>query len=63
MIKVSQQVYDGLEACRSSGAYNMFDYKSVAKWCLNNGYDDTYHWMLAHKSEYVEGIFAGFEVE
>ena len=60
--KVSEDVLEGIKAVRDSGALNMFDYKGVMAMAESLGFDETAAWMRAHKKEYAEGIFQGFEI-
>lgn len=60
-VKVSQAVYDGLEAIRSSGATNMFMHHTVLELAEEWGYDDTALWLMDNKEIYAGGIFRGFE--
>lgn len=62
MIKVSEEVYEGLETVRESGETNMFDYNSVIAIASREGYVDTVVWLMEHKNEYIQGVFQGFEV-
>lgn len=61
-IKVTQEVFDGLEAVREFGATNMFDQEAVIELAKSIGFDETAEWVQTHKREYATGIFQGFEV-
>ncbi|MFC4767178.1 DUF5049 domain-containing protein [Effusibacillus consociatus] len=62
MVQVSQKVFDGLEAVRSSGVTNMLDYGAVMYYAAKWGYTETVLWMQDHKRDYIQGIFEGFEI-
>ena len=65
MIKVSQEIFEGLDAVRESGLVNMFDKRGVAKIAKTMGYDETVEWLKSEegKSLYSQGIMEGFEAE
>lgn len=62
-MKVTKEVFTGLEAVRLSGATNMLAYPTVMKIAQMMGFEETHNWLTAHKKEYCEGVFEGFEVE
>lgn len=62
-IRVPKNVLDGLEAVRQSGLTNMLDRPVVARLTEEMGFEDAAEWVEAHRKEYAEGIFRGFEVE
>jgi len=62
-IKVPKDVLDGLEAVRLSGLTNMMDRPVVARLADEMGFDTAAEWVEAHRKEYAEGIFRGFEAE
>jgi hypothetical protein len=63
LIQVPKKVYEGLEAVRSSGVTNMFDYPKVIYFAGEWGYEETVQWLKEHKKEYSLGVFQGFEIE
>jgi hypothetical protein len=62
-IKVPENVLEGLEAVRKSGATNMLDRNMVARLAMDMKFYETALWIDEHKKEYAEGIFKGFVVE
>lgn len=60
-VKVSSEIYSGLEAVRRSGLTNMFAYKDVAHIADSMGFTEAHDWILENPRTYSEGIFAGFE--
>ena len=62
-IRVPKDVLDGLEAVRQSGLTNMLDRPVVARLAEEMGFEDAAEWVEAHRKEYAEGIFRGFEAE
>jgi hypothetical protein len=62
-IRVPKAVLDGLEAVRQSGLTNMLDRPVVARLAEEMGFEDAAEWVGAHRKEYAEGIFRGFEAE
>jgi len=62
-IRVPKNVLDGLEAVRQSGLTNMLDRPVVARLAEEMGFDTAAEWVEAHRKEYAEGIFRGFEAE
>jgi hypothetical protein len=61
-VQVTRDVFEGLEACRKSGEYNMFEFNSVTRWCLDHQYFNSVIWMTDNKKEYEKAIFEGFEI-
>ena len=61
-IKVPKKVKEGIDAVRDSGLTNMFDRPYVEKLCESMGYRKAAKWIQRNKTEYVTGIFEGFEV-
>ena len=62
-IYLSEEVADGLEACRQSGAHNMFDRNGVMQWLNINNYHAAVCWVADNKGLYSQLIFNGMEVE
>jgi len=62
MIQVPKHIYQGLEAVRLSGATNMLDVPKVIQYAERLGFPETAQWIREHRSQYVEGVFQGFEV-
>ena len=60
-IRVPKHVLDGLEAVRQSGLTNMLDRPVVARLAEEMGFEGAARWVEAHRKEYAEGIFRGFE--
>ncbi len=58
---VSQEVLDGLEAVRRSGASNMLDRPVVTLLAEQMGFTETAEWIRANPAEYARGVFRGFE--
>jgi len=63
MVKVPQEIYDGLEQIRSSCEINMFDRSGVQAIANREEMYALVTWIEDHKDEYVDGIFSGFEAE
>ena len=61
-VKVSQKVFDGLEAVRSSGVTNMFDRTMVVKLLKTYGFSEAEKWVRENPEKYSELIFKGVEV-
>lgn len=62
-VLVSWQVLEGLAAVRESGYTNMLDRLTVMRLADQLGYPETAEWLRAHKAEYAQGIFLGFQAE
>ena len=60
-VRVPKAVLDGLEAVRQSGLTNMLDRPVVARLANEFGFDRAARWVEAHRKEYAEAIFRGFE--
>ena len=60
-IQVSQEVFMGITAVRDSGATNMLDYVRVIELLDEMGFEEAAEWVRENKSEYCQGIFAGFQ--
>ena len=62
-VKVSQKVYDGIEAVRMSGLTNMLDRGMVQVLCNRMGYHEAVVWIEENKDKYGQLIILGLEVE
>ena len=60
-VRVPKAVLDGLEAVRQSGVVNMLDRPVVAQLASEFGFEKAARWINAHRREFAEGIFRGFE--
>lgn len=58
-IYMSHEVADGLEACRQSGACNMFDRNCVQQWLNVHNYYAAVIWVEDNTSLYAELIMTG----
>jgi len=61
-IKVTQKVFDGIEAVRNSGLTNMLDKYTVQRLCLDLEYYEAVVWIEDHNKEYARAISEGFEI-
>ncbi|HOZ48670.1 MAG TPA: DUF5049 domain-containing protein [Candidatus Hydrogenedentes bacterium] len=61
-IQISEEVMEGLEAVRLSGATNMLDRPRVIELLDEMGFDVASAWVASNKKEYSHGIFQGFQV-
>jgi hypothetical protein len=61
-VAVSEEVYAGLEAVRSSGQTNMLDRPRVARLCALLGHPAAARWVRRNKGLYAKGVFRGFAV-
>ena len=63
IVEITESAYEGLEACRQSGAVNMLNFNGVQKWCFDNDYHATVVWMMGDddmdKSFYGTAILSG----
>ncbi len=59
-IVVSAEVFEGLEAVRTSGLTNMFDRPRVIEIAEMMGYDETAEWLVSNRNLYSRGLFQGF---
>lgn len=62
-VKIPYEVFEGLEAVRSSGLTNMFDRRVVIEIAETMGFDETVEWIRENRDLYAHGIFRGFEEE
>lgn len=60
-VRVPKAVLDGLEAVRRSGLTNMLARTTVADLAEEFGFEEAARWINAHRREYAEGLFQGFE--
>jgi hypothetical protein len=61
-VPVPREVFDGIEAVRTSGATNMLDRPRVIELLCDMGFDEAATWVEAHRDLYAQAIFHGFEV-
>lgn len=61
-VRLSQEVWEGIEAVRRSGLTNMLDRPMVAYLAQEFGYAEAGRWVEEHRDEYAAGIFRGFYV-
>ena len=64
-VVVPQAVYEGIEAARRSGMFNMLDLPAIAGLTRQLGFDEAADWLndRGNRKTYAEGIFRGFEPE
>lgn len=63
-VKVSQEVFEGMEAIRQSGATNMLDMNNVKDLADQLGYYETYQWIdNVDRGTYAKAIFKGLTTE
>jgi len=62
-VRVSPEVFEGLEAVRLSGLTNMFDRPAVVRIAEEMGFEESASWVREHRDLYARAIFHGFEVE
>ena len=62
-IKIPKPVFDGITAVRDSGLTNMLDRPEVVRLLNANKNFEAAQWVNDHRSEYANGIFAGFAEE
>ena len=58
---VPNEVLKGIIAVRDSGLTNMLDRPTVARLAQEMGFGQTAWWVQAHRKEYAEGVFHGFD--
>jgi hypothetical protein len=61
--KVPARVLEGLEAVKKAGTTNMFDWRVACIQAVALGYLEASEWIENNTEMYIEGFFAGFEVE
>lgn len=59
-IAVPSYIFEGLNAVRKAGTFNMFDIEAVKIQAVALGYPETAEWIEANSEVYVNGIFQGF---
>ena len=64
-VAVPRAVYEGIEAARNSGLFNMLDLPAIAGLTRQLGFDEAADWLndRGNRKTYAEGIFRGFEPE
>jgi hypothetical protein len=62
-VRVSREVFEGLEAVRLSGLTNMLDRPAVIRIAAEMGYDASAAWLRENRDLYARGIFQGFEAD
>jgi len=62
-VRVSREVFEGIEAVRDSGLTNMLDRPVVAEIAEEMGFEESARWVREHRDLYARAIFHGFEVE
>ena len=62
MIKVTQEVFDGLEAVRESGRVNMFNVNMVRDLCWLDGHEEAGQWVEDNPKSYARLIIQGPEI-
>ena len=62
-VRVTREVYEGIEAVRRSGLTNMLDRPVVARLAGEMGYEDASRWVRLHRDLYSRAVFHGLKVE
>jgi len=64
-VTVPQAVFEGIEAARRSGMFNMLDLPAIAGLTRQLGFDEAADWLADRRNRktYAEGIFRGFRAE
>ncbi|MBC8426429.1 DUF4314 domain-containing protein [bacterium] len=64
-VALPRAVYEGIEAARRSGMYNMLDLPAIAGLTRQLGFDEAADWLndRRNRKTYAEGIFRGFAPE
>jgi hypothetical protein len=64
-VVVPQAVYEGIDAARNSGLFNMLDLTAIAGLTRQLGFDEAADWLndRGNRKTYAEGIFRGFAPE
>ena len=64
-VVVPRAVYEGIDAARRSGMFNMLDLPAVAGLASQMGFDEAADWLndRSNRKTYAEGIFRGFVPE
>jgi hypothetical protein len=61
-VRVTREVYEGIEAVRRSGLTNMLDRPVVARLAGEMGYEDASRWVRLHRDLYSRAVFHGLKV-
>jgi hypothetical protein len=61
-VRVSREVFEGLEAVRRSGITNMLDRPRVAEIAEEMGFLATAQWVREDRERYARAVFRGIEV-
>ena len=61
-VRVTREVFEGIEAVRQSGLTNMLDRPTVARLAGEMGYEESARWIQRYRDIYARAIFQGFEV-
>lgn len=59
-IVVPSYIFEGLNAVRKAGTFNMFDIEAVKIQAVALGYPETAEWIEANRELYAKGVFQGF---
>lgn len=62
-VRVTKEIFEGIEAVRRSGLTNMLDRPVVADLAESMGFDESARWVRENRSLYARAVFRGFEVE
>ena len=64
-VTVPRAVYEGIDAARRAGLFNMLDLPAIAGLTRQLGFDEAADWLndRGNRKTYAEGIFRGFEPE
>ena len=64
-VAVPRAVYEGIDAARNSGLFNMLDLPAIAGLTRQLGFDEAADWLndRGNRKTYAEGIFRGFVPE
>ena len=64
-VVVPRAVYEGIDAARNSGLFNMLDLPAIAGLTRQLGFDEAADWLSDRRNRktYAEGIFRGFAPE
>jgi hypothetical protein len=62
-VAVPRAVYEGIDAARNSGMFNMLDLPAIAGLTRQLGFDEAADWLSDRRNRktYAEGIFRGFK--
>ena len=62
-VRVSREVFEGIEAVRQSGLTNMLDRPQVAQLAEQMGFEASARWVRANRDLYAQAVFQGFEIQ